>query len=194
MDKRDAWHILKDRIKRLTPFRLVKMGYLDLDTANRLYNHDLTKPIRFDYCKIETDEGPNGVFHVLCFGDYIPQAWLSDTWSDLTGASIVDIRAVKNGSNGTKKLASYCVSQYCSGQSEFVRFSWSWSWVKKGFVGVWKWLIKKCGYERGLTLWNRALSGTLITTLTKSVYLWDLLECEYRREMDQRSRFKLQRI
>lgn len=87
---------------------------------------------RMQYFKVKTNEG-NGVLHIVFYGPYIPQAWLSQNWKDIHGASIVDIRAVK----GTiKRLARYVVSQYVCGQS-FIRNSWSLGWVFPGFVKTW---------------------------------------------------------
>jgi len=92
----------------------------------------------FDYIAIKTREGQAGVLHVLFFGDYIPQRWLSEAWEELIGAKVVDIRACKEKVRAVKRLASYCVSQYCAGQSEFETYSWSWGWVWRGFVKAWE--------------------------------------------------------
>ena len=88
---------------------------------------------KIEYWSIRTNEG-NGVLHFVFKGRYIPQAWLSDAWASITGASIVDIRALKNH---PRKLANYLVSNYLCKQT-FERISWSWGWVFRGFCGVWK--------------------------------------------------------
>lgn len=119
--------------------------------------------MKFDYLKIETYEGANGVFHILYFGDYIPQKWLSDNWKDITEtAYIVDIRAVRKGVYNSKKLASYCVSQYCSGQSKFVRYSWSWGWCFRGFVKWFKFFIHTLGFEAGIRTFDLLLDGNAV--------------------------------
>ena len=166
-DLRSAWRVLKERIRRLTPLRLVKMGYLSLKDVRKYYSSKpLDEPLKFEYLKVETDEGVAGVLHILYFGDFIPQKWLSDVWKEITGSAyIVDIRACKDPVKSPKRLARYCVAQYVSGQTAFVRFSWSWGWVGKGFVKVWKVLLKEVGYnvKRAISLWERLLNGDSFT-------------------------------
>lgn len=36
--------------------------------------------------------------------------------------------------------------------------SWSWKWVFKGFVEIWKLLIYKFGFEKALRKWDFMLS------------------------------------
>ena len=84
------------------------------------------------YWKINTNEG-NGVMHIVFKGGFIPHAWLSDAWSAIHGARIVDIRALKGS---PRKLANYLVGNYLCKQS-FERMSWSWNWVFRGFCGLW---------------------------------------------------------
>ena len=143
------------------------MGYIKPNDIRKYYpNKPLNQPLKFEYIKIETDEGVQGVLHVLYFGDYIPQKWLSDAWKEITGSAyIVDIRACKDPVKSPKRLARYCVAQYVSGQSAFIRYSWSWGWVGKGFVKVWKILLKELDYDlkRAIALWERLLSGESFT-------------------------------
>ena len=44
------------------------------------------------YFCLRTSEG-NGVLHIVYWGRYIPQAWLSRMWNEIHGAFRVDIRA-----------------------------------------------------------------------------------------------------
>lgn len=155
----EAFRALKERLKRRTPHKLMKEGYLTKGQIRKFYQGRFMSPLRFDYIKIETEEGPNGVYHILFFGDYIPQAWIADTWEELTGkARVVWIRETKKGVFNDKKLASYCVSQYVTGgQSEYVRFSCSWGWAFRGFISLMKFFIKELGYEKGIQTLNTLL-------------------------------------
>ncbi|MBO8162025.1 MAG: hypothetical protein H0Z24_10395 [Thermosipho sp. (in: Bacteria)] len=167
--KRDlpsSFRALKERIKRLTPARLIRMGYIDEKDVRRFYpNKPLSEPLRFEYFKVQTLEGVSGVLHILFFGDYIPHEWLKDSWREITGSAyIVDIRACKSDVKSPKRLARYCVSQYVSGQRLFYRFSWSWGWVAKGFVKVWRFLLEHVKYDvkRAIRYWNLILSGRAV--------------------------------
>lgn len=110
--------------------------------------------IRFEYWKIKTTEG-NGVLHILYSGAWIPQSWLSRNWDEIHSAKIVDIRMVR----GEKKLTKYLISQYLADQEfqYYTRQSWSWEWCFRGFVGVWKRVLKVKEAE----------------TLGQAIHLWD---------------------
>ena len=86
----------------------------------------------FEYIRIRTSEG-FGVLHIIYKGAYIPHSWLKKQWSDIHGAEIVFIQALR----GQKRLARYLVSNYVAGHHTFMRQSWSWRWCFRGFVGVW---------------------------------------------------------
>jgi hypothetical protein len=151
------FRILKLRIGRLTPNRLVRDGYLRRSDLRRYYQgKPAGEPMRFDYLKVETSEG-NGVIHALYFGDYLPQKWLSDQWSDIHQSWHVDIRATKKGVGHSARLARYIVTQYVGTQSKHVRLSWSYGWVFKGFVGVWNALRANLGKFRAIEVWERFL-------------------------------------
>jgi len=152
----DAWKALKLRIKRLTPEKLEKEGYISKKQRVRYYG--VKKTIEFSYFCVWTGEGQHGVLHILYFGDYIPQAWLSDTWNELIGAKIVDIRAVKSKKiYNAKRLAAYCVAQYCAGQRYYLHFSCSYDWCFRGFVGVFREFVSEYGFERAKKYMNYLL-------------------------------------
>lgn len=69
--------------------------------------------------------------HVLFRGSYVEQAWLSRVWLEIHRAPVVDIRKAF----GTTGAAGY-LAKYMSKAGE--RYSWSWSWVYKGFAGIWQ--------------------------------------------------------
>ncbi|MBA7706146.1 hypothetical protein ES703_114993 [subsurface metagenome] len=130
---------LKERIRRLTPMKLVKAGYIKPGELHRYYpGKALSDKLVFDYIAIKTAEG-NGVIHILYAGDFLPQSWLSDSWLAIHGAFIVDIRKTYGSKRG---IAGY-LCQYCAGQHKFIRYSWSWGWVWQGFVKSWLYL-KHC--------------------------------------------------
>lgn len=158
----ESFRVLKERIKRLTPLRLIKMGYIKKDDLRRYYPDK--KPndrLRFEYFKVTTTEGVNGVIHILYFGDYIPQKWLSDAWKEISGAYIVDIRACRNSVKSTKRLTSYIITQYVVKQPGIEkRFSWSWGWVCKGFVKIWRSILSECNFDidKALVRWSQFLN------------------------------------
>ena len=111
---------------------------------------------KIEYIKFRTNEG-HGVLHVLYTGPFIPQKWLSRNWNEIHEAKIVDIRKVK----GEKRLARYLISNYLVNQT-FVRMSWSWGWVFRGFVGWWKKFIKWYGYPACIKKWTTFLGSRVL--------------------------------
>lgn len=118
---------------------------------------------RIDHCVVDTTEG-NGVLHVLWAADgslYVEQAWLSDEWEKIHGASYVWIKRYRKGTRG--RLARYMVSQYMAGQKGAgVRISWSW----KKTIGIpigtaWRVFKRRCeGSKRDLIrAWETFLRG-----------------------------------
>jgi hypothetical protein len=163
-DIRPAWGCMVGRIRRLTPLKLIKQGYLTIEEAKHFYgNGNLDKPLEFEYYKVETAEGQHGVYHVPCFGSYLPHDWLSDNWEQITGAYVVDIRACKQGVYDAQRLTHYVITQYLEGQDAIVHCSWSWGWCFKGFVGVWHFLWKHCDYNTVIARWRALLSGKEIS-------------------------------
>lgn len=149
--------ILGRQIRFMT---LTTANYRDFPMMNR---HFQTLRYRIDrkfgkmqYFKTKTNEG-NGVLHIVYAGNYVPQSWLSRNWAELHGGSrIVDIRALKGS---TKRIARYLVSQYVAGQS-FIRNSWSWGWVCKGFVYTWerlKFRYENYSREKLFSEWDKFL-------------------------------------
>jgi hypothetical protein len=53
----------------------------------------------FDYKHVTERGRQTGLLHlhVLFYGGFIPQGWLSKTWDDLTGHQVVDVRAANPG-------------------------------------------------------------------------------------------------
>jgi len=85
----------------------------------------------FEYCKIRTKEGQGGVIHCCFRGRFIPQKWLSDTWDEIHGAKIADIRLMY----GDRGIASYLMG-YLGHHSDY-HMGFSRHWVFPGFVREW---------------------------------------------------------
>ena len=86
-----------------------------------------------EYFRLRTSEG-NGVLHIVFKGGFIPHSWLKNAWNEIWKSPIVFIQAVR----GEKRLARYIVTHYMAGHRGFMRQSWSWGWVYRGFVRTWR--------------------------------------------------------
>ena len=157
-----------DRVRFLTltsavgsnPARLSK----DFQVLRKRIEHAFG--VLLQYCKINTSEG-NGVIHALFVGAYIPQEWISKAWSEIhNGSVVVDIREVRLcKKSDVKSMGRYLVSQYLARQS-YERMSWSWRWVCRGFVGIWRDLVSRHGLKDALVKWNHFLSLPLLRVKT----------------------------
>jgi hypothetical protein len=142
----ESFYVLVKRIQRLTPKILLDNGYASKRQIKTHYgNKHENQNISFEYLKIKTNEGAQGVLHILYFGDFLPQKWIKDNWYNITGESkSVYIRACKKQIYNENNLARYCIAQYCisqsknEGDSSYIRYSWSHSWVYTGFVEDWE--------------------------------------------------------
>lgn len=144
---------------------------------------------KFEYFKIRTSEG-NGVLHVLVVSPYIPQTWLSYNWLDIHDSPIVDIRSVENRE---KQVARYIASQHLAGQDLYVRSSWSWGWVFKGFVKKWKEILDLYYDSRGIKycigVWDRYLMNSLVPD---SRHIVEAMEKEREKERLRKRRIRNQ--
>ncbi|MBA7676310.1 hypothetical protein ES703_84551 [subsurface metagenome] len=111
---------------------------------------------KVDYWRLRTNEGARGVLHILYVGPWIPQSWLSRAWRDLVGAPIVYIQMLKKR-RGSRRIANYMISNYMT-HHEFMRQSWSWGWVFRGFVGAWKQVLRiSSTLGDAIITWNRQI-------------------------------------
>lgn len=109
---RKSFDVLKLCIKRAT---LERDGFLGFK-FNR-------------YFCIRTAEG-NGVLHVIFWGRFIPQAWLSSQWERIHGAFRVDIRACHTVRKRVNGLVGYLLTEYVSKQPiERMSYGWLWAWL-----------------------------------------------------------------
>lgn len=149
----DAWRALHERIRRSTRLKMHFRG-----APLHVYrDRPLLGLIDFDYIKVETREGL-GVLHILYFGDYIPVRWLQEVWNEVRGAWNVNIQQTRAQVGNTRRLASYILGQYITGQDALVRQSWGRGWVFQGFVGTWRALIKAAGFPVALLTWEWMMS------------------------------------
>ena len=136
--------LLRKRIRRLTVRRLVDDGFMSKQQAAYFYGREKSgrwdDEFVFHSVNIRTGEGPNGVYHVLFFGQYIPQNWVYDQWKDILDVDYlanqsVDLQMCGSDVYDAAKLASYCVNQYVANQDSLINSSMSWSWCGDGSVG-----------------------------------------------------------
>ncbi len=149
------FQVLKKRIKRYTPFRLFREGYITKNQMVSLYRgSNYFKPFNFEYFKVVTNEG-NGVIHVVYRGSYLPHSFLVDNWMDIHLSWDVDIRMVDL--SNPKGASCYVVSQYVGGQGcSYVRSSQSWNWVFRGFKSLW-YSMKYSYPDNCIELWDLVL-------------------------------------
>lgn len=106
-----------------------------------------------EYYRLRTNEG-NGVLHIIYKGGFIPQRWLKNAWNEIWESPIVFIQALR----GEKRLARYLVTHYMAGhsyQGVFVRGSWSWGWVFRGFVRTWRRVLStSVDMQTAIYTWN----------------------------------------
>jgi len=111
---------------------------------------------KVNYWRLRTNEGARGVLHILYVGPWIPQSWLSRAWRDLVGAPIVYIQMLKKR-RGSRRIANYMISNYMM-HHQFMRQSWSWGWVFRGFVGAWKQVLRiSPTLVDAIITWNRQI-------------------------------------
>lgn len=95
------------------------------------YGRDGFSGFKFNkYFKLRTAEG-NGVLHIIYWGRFIPQWWLSKTWKQIHDSPVVDIRAAygKRGQN-VKGLVGYLLTNYLTKQPiERMSYGWKWAWL-----------------------------------------------------------------
>jgi len=183
LPKRSSWSFKQKRAYQRLLSGLVRARALDKRVRfmtltsspsshwNELNSHFqvLRKRIRrtfgkLDYIKFRTNEG-YGVLHVVYVGPFVPQKWLSRNWEEIHGAKIVDVREVRV----EKRLARYLISNYLVSQT-FVRMSWSWGWVFRGFVGMWKGFVQKFGYPLCIKRWTSFLGSKILFWKQKGLF------------------------
>jgi hypothetical protein len=146
----------------------IRRGYF-LSGEERRRRRKKGQKIRFEYCKVETNEG-YGVLHVVFWGEFVPQSWLSRIWDELHGAKIVYIEQLYGNS---ERAARYLATQYLSQQeATFTRISYSFAWVCRGFVKRWHHLWEVLGKrESVLVYWECLLRSKSLLMRTTQLKL-----------------------
>ena len=149
------FQVLRKRIKRYSPYRLYKEGYISKNKMAKVYKkEEYFKTFDFEYFKVETNEG-NGVLHILYRGSYLPYDFLVDNWQEIHNSW--DVNIMKINLNDSKNAAGYVVSQYVGGQgSSYVRSSQSWKWVFRGFKSLW-YQMKYSYPDKCIELWDKII-------------------------------------
>ena len=128
--QRRAWFRLKcglmrkrygDNRLRFLTLTLKKDSPQDIMTCwNNMKGRIRRKFEVFEYFLVRVE---NQHLHLLFFGSYMPQDWLSRSWLAVTGDSpVVDIRACKNRVFDSTRLYHYAIKQYVIGQDGEIRF------------------------------------------------------------------------
>lgn len=99
----------------------------------------------------------------------VPQAWLSEEWKKIHGASVVWISRMKLGGRSVARVTRYVVTQYLVDQEKggvSCLDGMSWSWRRTfGFPLVKMWNVFKDTYSGSLRVglyekWNQFLAGS----------------------------------
>jgi hypothetical protein len=136
------------KLKRLTPLKLLQTGYILPDDLRRYYpNKPLNEPLEYEYHRIRTNEG-NNVLHLITVGDFIPRYWLVDQWDTLHESPNISITEISNTNYGQR--AKYVVTQYVSDQkSSYVRSSMSKNFIYPNWRSDYE-QLKYLTYHKGI--------------------------------------------
>lgn len=146
-------------------------GYIPVNRLHHFFpGKKIGEPLRYEYYNVHTSEGPVGVLHIPYFGDFLPHEWLADNWFSVSGAMFVWITATRKGVYNSRRLACYCVNQYCAGQSEYLHGYASWGWCYRGYIGVFKAFIKAFGFGDGCMLVDEMLQCGFLKSQSDLVF------------------------
>lgn len=142
----NSFNLLKMRIQRAT------------------YKKDGFKGFKFNrYFKLRTSEG-FGVLHIIYWGRFIPQNWLSKNWHNIHGAKIVDIRKCYSRRRKVNGLVGYLLSRYLQRQPiERMSYGWKWAWL--GFCKSWVKIKEIYGQMKRSQISSMRLLSTYIIQL-----------------------------
>lgn len=114
-------------------------------------------------------------YHLVARSPYIKQKWISDVWNDLTGAPIVDIRAIRKAEHVVPYVMKYlCKQTYIPWTNR--RISWSKSFFPKEDPpekGRWKVSSKKWLDEHPEVVISSDFLGSVFTKVAADAWLVD---------------------
>ena len=174
------WQAFDYQILRVDLTSSKESNLLDIRKNHRKLRDRIEREFGFEGIEdfiVETSEGVGAVLHCVWawkpkkvmknISFYIDYEWLSKEWNLIHKAWAVSIKRYDKKSLFTRKRVSrYVVSQYVSGQSGFVRYSYSWKRTL-GFpiVTYWKlfkdyWLnYAQVDYKEMIWLWEKFMAG-----------------------------------
>jgi len=109
-----CFECFKNRVKTLSVDILLKDGYISDRDVGKFYSHkELDECFSFEYICVRTDEGVEGVLHILYYGEMLPHRWIKDNWFDINGVAFVKVtEAFKiDDKKSSDKVAGYVSSQ-----------------------------------------------------------------------------------
>lgn len=149
------------------------------DTRRKL--SELSKVIRrengeFEYLRIlEVTKKGWPHYHLVARSGYIKQKWISDVWNSLTGAPIVDIRAIKQLDNVYFYVMKYlCKQKYIPWTNR--RVSWSRNFFppkEKYEKGAWKLTAKRWTADHPEITIGSDFLGSVCTKVAADAWLVD---------------------
>jgi hypothetical protein len=144
----------KDKIRFLT----LTSGPEAKDELIHEHWHAFVKRVRYYYPTFEylavmefTQKGKRHL-HIVYKGAYLPQKWISEVWNELHQSPIVHIAVFR----GSKRQMGAYLCKYIGKAPASARFWCSWNWVFRGFVRVWKAIVKRF-QNRAVDYWRYLL-------------------------------------
>lgn len=129
----------------------------DTNNIERAYDR-LVKRLRYhytnyEYVRVRTNEGVNGVLHILFRGRRLYVPFVRSIWQYLSGGAR-QIRLLKCYGN-TKRLCNY-LCRYMASQNSFMSMSQNMLW--KGWAKTFRYYIIDEGYQKGIAKWELLLA------------------------------------
>jgi len=161
---------LNQRIKRMTPYKMYKKGYIKhLSRIRRYYpNMKICEKFKMEYFKAPTEEG-NGTIHLLYTDFFLPPRYVADIWEEIHLSREINIKKIDiSTQKSIKRLAGYLVNQYITKRDikkaksikphkvglALKRTSNSWKWIWRGWSTDWHNFLNINAKQTGVVLQN----------------------------------------